>query len=124
MLKLLMLAGAGSLGCLARYGLTGLVQRLAGSAFPYGTLVVNVLGCLLFGLVWGILEKRVGLGVHWRLLVLTGFLGSFTTFSTFTFESMKLLENGAWALAFANVTGQVLAGLVMVYLGLQLGKSM
>ena len=72
--------------------LSGLVQRLAGERFPLGTMAVNLLGCLLFGFVWGYLEGRVGLSPQTRTIVLTGFMGAFTTFSTYAFETVTLVR--------------------------------
>lgn len=119
--KLLMLGLAGALGALSRYGLAGLVQRWAGGSFPLGTFVVNILGCFLFGLIWGLLEHR--LGPQFRLVVLTGFMGAFTTFSTFAFESAGLLQHGQWAWALLNLAGQNVLGLALVIAGLALGRA-
>lgn len=124
MQKLLVLGLAGGLGSLCRYGLSGLVQRLAGASFPLGTFAVNVLGCFLFGLVWGALEDRVGLNPEIRLIALTGFMGAFTTFSTFAFESMSLIQHAQWPAALANVAGQTVLGLVMILAGTALGRTL
>lgn len=119
--KLLLIGLAGGLGALSRYGLSGLVQRLSGGTFPLGTFVVNVLGCFLFGLVWGLLENR--LGPQFRLVVLTGYMGAFTTFSTYAFESAGLLQHGQWAWAVANLAGQNVLGLALLLAGLALGRA-
>lgn len=121
--KLLLLALAGGLGSLCRYGLSGLAQRLASTSFPLGTFTVNALGCLFFGLVWGALEERVGLNPEIRVIVLTGFMGAFTTFSTFAFESMSLIQHSQWLAAAANIIGQVVLGLALVLAGLFLGRA-
>lgn len=121
MQKLVFLAIAGGAGALSRYGLAGFVQRLAGGAFPLGTFIVNILGCFLFGLVWGVLEYR--LGPQFRVVVLTGFMGAFTTFSTYAFESVALMQHGQWWLAVLNLAGQNLIGLVLLFSGLALGRS-
>jgi len=120
-LKIVVIALAGGLGALSRYGLAGLVQRLAGGSFPLGTFAVNILGCFLFGLVWGLLEHR--LGPHFRLAALTGFMGAFTTFSTYAFESATLLQHGQWGLAAANLAGQNILGLALLVAGLALGRA-
>ncbi|WP_028587081.1 fluoride efflux transporter CrcB [Desulfocurvus vexinensis] len=120
--KLVLLGLAGALGALSRYGLAGLVQRLAGGSFPAGTFVVNMVGCLLFGLVWGLAEDRAGLGPQARAVVLTGFLGAFTTFSTFMFESAALLRSSQWAYALLNIGGQNLIGLACLLAGLALAR--
>lgn len=120
--KLLVIGLAGGLGALSRYGLAGLVQRLSGGSFPLGTFVVNILGCFLFGLVWGVLENR--LGPQFRLAALTGFMGAFTTFSTYMFESAGLLQHGQWAWALANLAGQNALGLALLFAGLTLGRAL
>jgi CrcB protein len=121
---LLYLALAGGLGSLSRYGLAGAVQRLFGPSFPYGTFVVNVVGCFLFGLVWGFLEDRLGVNPQVRVVVLTGFMGAFTTFSTYMYESLSLLQHHQWLHAAANMVGQNAAGLALIFLGLSLGRAL
>jgi CrcB protein len=120
--KLIYLSLGGAAGTLSRYWLSGVAQRLAGSAFPYGTFAVNILGCLLFGTVWGFFENRLLPGSEVRLLVLTGFMGAFTTFSTYMFETAELVKFGQMAMALVNVVGQSLAGLALVMLGIALGR--
>lgn len=120
--KVLIIACGGAAGTLCRYWLSGAVQRLMGSAFPFGTVAVNMLGCLFFGAVWGFVENRVGMGDQFRLLALTGFMGAFTTFSTYMFETASLVKVGQLALAGLNVAGQSVAGLVFVLVGLALGR--
>jgi CrcB protein len=122
--NLILLAGAGAAGALCRYGLAGFAQRLAGERFPLGTLAVNLLGCLVFGLVWGWLENRAGFSPQTRAVVLTGFLGAFTTFSTFAFETATLLQGGQIAAAALNVTVQTVLGVALVFVGLALARSL
>lgn len=122
MQKFVLIALAGGAGALSRYGLAGLVQRLAGGSFPLGTFVVNMLGCLLFGLVWGLLEERAAFGPQARVIVLTGFMGAFTTFSTFAFESVALMRAGQWLFAAVNVAGQNLIGFIVLFAGLKLAR--
>ncbi len=123
MQKIALIALAGGLGSLSRYGLTGLVHKLAGGAFPYGTFVVNILGSLLFGLVWGLSEERLSFSPELRTIILTGFMGAFTTFSTFAFESTSMLRAGQLLPFAANVGGQVVVGFTLLWLGLALGKA-
>ncbi len=120
--KLVGLAVAGACGSLLRYGLGGLVQRFHAGTFPWGTLAVNVLGCLLFGLAWSLLEWRLSLSPEARTVVLIGFLGAFTTFSTFVFESDRLLGDAQWVLATLNVVGSLALGLGAYRLGTLLGR--
>lgn len=123
MTKLLWLAGAGALGTLARYGLGGLVQRLHQSTFPWGTFVVNALGCFIFGLVWSLAEERLVIGGETRAIILVGFMGAFTTFSTFAFETAAMLRDAEWLLAAANLLAHNGLGLVAFFLGVGLGRA-
>ncbi len=122
MQKLLLIAVAGSLGALARYGLAGLVQRWTDSVFPWGTVSVNIVGCFLFGLLWVAMEERFSFSPDSRAIVLTGFLGAFTTFSTYMFETQQLLEDSQYLAALGNLGLQNAAGLAAVIVGLSLGK--
>jgi len=122
MQKLLLIAVAGGLGALSRYGLAGLIQRWTDSMFPWGTAAVNVIGCFLFGLLWVAMEERFALSSETRVIVLTGFMGAFTTFSTYMFETQQLLEDSQYLAAFGNLGFQNLVGLIAVILGLTLGK--
>lgn len=118
----LLIGFAGALGALARYSLTGLVQRLLGSGFPWGTALVNVLGSFLFGVIWSLAEGRLALTPQARAIVLTGFMGAFTTFSTFMFETGGLMRDAQWTLALGNITLQVVLGLVCLFAGLAIGQ--
>lgn len=122
MQKLLLIGVAGSLGALARYGLGGLVQRYSNVTFPWGTLVVNILGAFLFGLIWSLVEQRLVMSVETRVIILSGFLGAFTTFSSFMFETSSLIGEAQWALAALNVVGQIVLGLTAMFLGLAAGR--
>jgi len=121
MQNILLLAIAGAAGALCRYGLTGMVHRLGGS-FPWGTFVCNILGTFLFGLIWTLAEERLIIAPQTRAIILTGFMGSFTTFSTFMFESGTLMQNSHYFLAAANIIGQCALGLLFLYFGLMAGK--
>jgi CrcB protein len=122
MQKLLFLAIAGVLGVFARYGLSLLVQRLNPGFFPWGTFVINMLGCFLFGLVWALAEERLFISGETRLIILTGFMGAFTTFSTYMFESSQLLRDGEWMLAAGNILGQNVVGIALMFAGLSLAR--
>jgi len=115
--KLLIVGAGGFLGAVARYGLSGLVHRLAGAGFPWGTLAVNVVGCLLIGglMVWG--EDRPMLSPTARLFLTVGLMGAFTTFSTFGYETLELLRDRQATLAGVNVAANVLLGLAAVWAG-------
>ncbi len=122
--RLLLIALAGAVGTLARYGMTHLVQRHAGLTFPWGTFAVNVLGCLLFGLCWSLIEQRVAHVAEWRAVILVGLLGGFTTFSSFAFEGAGLLRNGEWGLALLHMAGQNVLGILAIFAGLALGRAL
>lgn len=122
MQKLLLIAVAGGFGALSRYGLAGLVQRWSDSTFPWGTATVNIVGCFLFGLLWVVMEERFSLTPETRVVVLTGFMGAFTTFSTYMFETQQLLEDSQYLAAIGNLGFQNLVGLAAVVAGLTIGK--
>ena len=116
------LAAAGVLGTLARYGLSGLVQRIAGAGFPWGTAVVNLTGCFLFGLLWTLLEGRIQARPEIRTVVFIGFFGAFTTFSSFVAETASLMRDSQWLYAGANIIGQNVLGIVVLLAGMALGR--
>lgn len=118
------IALAGSLGTLARYGLEGAVSRRTAGAFPWGTLAVNLVGSFLVGFLFTLLTDRLAVAPWLRSTVTIGFLGAFTTFSTLTFETYRLAEDGAHALALANALGSLAAGLAAVYGGVVLGRAL
>ena len=112
----------GGLGALARYELGGLVQRSAGGFFPWGTLVVNATGCLAIGVLATLLEERSSLGPTWRLFLLVGVLGGYTTFSSFGLETWRLVESGDWLRAAGNAGGSVAIGLAAVAGGVAIAR--
>ncbi len=114
---------AGCLGALARYGLEGLVSRRA-AGFPWGTFAVNISGSFLLGLAVTLLGERWTVAPWVRASVAIGFLGAYTTFSTLSLESYRLLEGRSYALAGANLVGSVTAGLVALYGGVVLGRAL
>jgi CrcB protein len=122
MQKILLIACVGACGTVARYFLQGWIQQLFGPNFPWGTLVVNVAGCFLFGMVWTLAEERFFIGPELRVLLLIGFLGSFTTFSSFVFETAELVRDTQWRMAVVNVLAQNGVGLISFFLGLFVGR--
>jgi fluoride exporter len=116
--KILMLGTVGFLGTLARYFFQGWVQALAGSSFPFGTLVVNIVGCFILGLVNGLFTERFIIDPQWRISFTIGFCGAFTTFSTLVFESAQLAGGRQWLLAGANVTLSLVLGFLFLWLGM------
>lgn len=113
----LAIAAGGALGALSRYGLYTAVHAAAGRAFPYGTLVVNVLGSLAMGFLYVWLFDRLNVGAEWRAFLLVGFLGSFTTFSAFSLETLNLLEQGAAGRAALNVVASVVVCITAAWIG-------
>ncbi len=125
---MLALAGAGGLGTLARFAVSSWVawwvarwHHESAVIAPLGTLAVNAIGCFFFGLVWAWAASRADAPVELRLIVLTGFLGAFTTFSTFGFETMHLLRTGAWMWAAGYVIAQCVTGVLLAFAGYALG---
>lgn len=108
--KLGLLAVAGMIGTLSRYWVSGFTYQIFGSKFAYGTLAVNVIGCLLFGLVSTLADERMLISTNTRFILLTGFMGAFTTFSTFSFETMQYMGDRQFMLAFINIAVSCLLG--------------
>ncbi|GIW09090.1 MAG: hypothetical protein KatS3mg061_0147 [Dehalococcoidia bacterium] len=121
-MRYLLVGLGGFLGANARYLLGGWVAERFGTTFPYGTLVINVTGSLLLGFFLTLTTERFVADPGWRLFFAIGFLGAYTTFSTFSFESVVLLQEHAWWLALANVFGSTLLGLAAVLLGIALAR--
>lgn len=110
MRNLLLVAAGGAIGSALRWGLTGLVQRWSGSAFPWGTFAVNAAGSLAIGFLMALALERALVSPATRLFVVTGVLGGFTTFSAFSYETLALLRDGQWPAAAAYAFGSLLAG--------------
>jgi len=114
----LIIAGFGALGCLARYYLSGWVYALLGRAFPYGTFAVNIVGAFFIGFVMELSLRSTLVSANLRIGLTIGFMGGLTTFSTFSFETFKLLEDGQFAVALANVLLSVMVCLLFTWLGI------
>ena len=108
----------GFLGAISRYLISTKVQILSKSTlFPYGTLAANMLGCLIIGVMFGLVVNTTLLGESLQNLIITGFLGALTTFSTFGFETYALVRDKAIILAVVNILAQIIIGIVLVWLG-------
>ncbi|HSP34542.1 MAG TPA: fluoride efflux transporter CrcB [Thermoanaerobaculia bacterium] len=122
MLRVAVVALGGALGAVARYGVSLLVARLWTFDFPLGTFLINVTGSFILGFFATFAAERTALDPLWRLLVATGFVGAYTTFSTFEYETQRLTESGATSIAVANVIASVIAGFAAVQLGILLAR--
>ena len=112
----------GFLGANARYWLGGWVAQRWGTEFPWGTVLINVTGSFILGLFATVTTERFQVPSQLRLLVAIGFVGAYTTFSTFEYETLKLVESGSVGRALANLLGSVLVGFTAVFLGARLGR--
>ena len=121
--KIIMLVGAGGfIGSVARYLMTLFLMRAMPGVFPYGTFAVNILGCLVIGLVYGLSEKFARFNPDWRLFIATGICGGFTTFSAFAYENIKLLQQGEWIMFAWYSFSSFALSLIAVAAGLMLTK--
>lgn len=118
----LFIAGFGALGCVSRYYLSGWVYALFGRSFPYGTLVANILGAFLVGLIMEFGLRSTLLPANLRIGLTIGFLGGLTTFSTFSYETFRLLEDGEFLLATANILASVIVCLFFTWLGIHAAR--
>jgi len=122
--QVLAIAGGGAIGAVLRWYVAGWVQRVSGSTFPWGTWSVNVLGSFALGFLFIYFLERSTASELWRLAITVGFLGAFTTFSTFSVETARLLEQGAFSLALANILIQVVVCVMLSWLGMQLARML
>jgi CrcB protein len=113
----------GFVGAITRYVVDRRVTVWAGGALPWGTFVVNVSGSFAAGLLFALIIERAALGPHLRAPLMIGFLGAYTTFSTFALESWRMIEDGAWLLALANIGGSLVIGLAAVIAGILIGRA-
>lgn len=124
MLQVAAIAAGGALGALLRYWVSLGVHHLAGRGFPYGTLTVNVLGSLLMGILYVLLLERLASGSATRGFLLVGVLGAFTTFSTFSIETLNLIQSGETARAALNIVLSVVLCIGAAGIGLLLGRQL
>src|SRR5262249_37071436 len=118
----LVMSLGGILGANARYLLGTWIAQRYGTSFPYGTLVINVSGSFVIGLFLMLIAERFVLHPNWRLFFAVGFLRAYTTFSTFSYESVVLLQNGAWRLGLVNMVGSVVLGPIAVVIGMAVAR--
>lgn len=123
MQKYLLIAVGGAFGSMARYWVGSTVAGRMGTRFPYGTFVINLTACLIIGFSITYLGKRAGLNPAWRYLIPVGFIGAYSTFSTYEWETLSTLRSGAFALASLYALGSLILGLVAVWLGAALAET-
>jgi len=123
MLRLALIFLAGGCGCLVRYGLAGWAQRLANGSFPVGTLAVNVIGCAALGFLASLFTGPMLIREEYRMAILIGLLGGFTTFSTFGYETIALINGGQFGLAMMNLLLSNGLGLAAAWLGVRLAGA-
>ena len=114
----------GFIGSLARYIVAVAMSGIISSTFPWATLIVNVAGCFLIGVIFAVSDRGGLLSPEWRIFLTTGFCGGFTTFSTFSYESLKLLQDGEYLYVAVYVLASVVVGLLATLLGIYLIRSL
>lgn len=119
-----MIALGGALGALARYEVAAIIQTRIPAGFPWGTFVVNISGCLVMGVATTLLAERLLIHPNWRFLIPIGFIGAYTTFSTFEMETFRAVTEGAWLVGALNVIGSVVAGYIALWLGVLLARAL
>ena len=121
-MRLILIAVFGAVGTLARYGIQALLQVRSVGTFPYGTLLVNLSGCFLLGLIGQLTLNRLVISSDWRTAIAVGFFGGYTTFSSFGWETAKMLEDGKWLPATTYVAASVVVGLLLSIAGIRLAN--
>lgn len=124
MFKLLAIAGGGAIGAVLRYALSNATHAWLGRGFPYGTLLVNVIGCLAMGVLYVLFIERLNIGPEWRAALQIGLLGALTTFSTFSMETLLLIQNGEVQKALLNIFLSVLLCLAATWAGMLAGRQL
>ena len=122
-MQVLLVGAGGFVGAIARYLVDTWLGRSMGTAFPWGTVVVNATGSFVLGLLFALLVERSLGPADLRIPILVGFLGAYTTFSTYLLDSWRLVEQGNWPLAAVNLFGSIALGLAALLVGMSLGRS-
>lgn len=124
MLKYIMVGIGGFVGAIARFVLGSYIGNRFGTRFPYGTFAINMSGSFLLGIVMTLLTQRTNASPNWRYLVPIGFIGAYTTFSTFEYETLRTVQDGQMLIAFANVALSVIVGFAAVWAGILVGRTL
>ncbi len=122
--KIVYIAIAGAAGTLTRYGVGTLFQRDGLSGMPWGVFIANMTGSLLFGLIWAMSEERGWIGENARVIALVGFMGAFTTLSTFAFDNVQMARASEWGWFAANLTLTNVGGLAFIYAGFRIARAL
>lgn len=122
MTKLLLVALGGGIGATTRYLVSDWAAQRFGSDFPYGTLIVNIVGCFIIGMFMQLVTDRIIVNPYWRLLITVGFVGGLTTFSSFSYETLKLLNDGELAFAMYNLASNMILGFFATWIGIAVAK--
>ena len=120
--KLLWLSLAGACGTISRFALCELAAKTKWSHLPIGTFTVNILGSFLFGVIYVLAQRKLNISAETRVILLTGFMGAFTTFSAFAFETAKMLKSEQWMMAFGNIIGQTILGVAALVAGVMIAR--
>jgi CrcB protein len=121
--KYLLIAAGGALGSITRYWVGSTISGRMGTKFPYGTLVINITACIIIGFSLTYLDRRAGLSPAWRFFLPVGFVGAYSTFSTYEWETLSTLRSGAFALAGIYAVGSMILGLAAVWCGALLAEA-
>lgn len=121
-MQIITVALGGAMGAVSRFLVGNIAGKALGSAWPYGTFIINIVGCFCMGVLMTVIVERQLLPAAWRLFLCVGFLGGFTTFSSFGYETISLINNGKLLEAFAYVGGSVLLGLLAAAIGVYVGR--
>jgi CrcB protein len=124
MLKILLVAVGGGIGAVSRYLLSLWAADRYGSGFPYGTLLANIIGCFIIGIFMTLITEKYVVSPYWRLLVTVGFIGGLTTFSSFSYETLKLLQEANVAGALWNLLLNMVVGFAATWLGISAGRML
>ncbi len=121
--KYVYIAVGGALGAIARFWVDSAVANRLGTKFPYGTFVINITACVLIGFSLTLMAKRTDLNPAWRFLIAIGFLGAYSTFSSYGWESVSMLRNGGFSMASLYAFGSLFLGLVAVWCGILIAEN-
>ena len=123
-MKYLFIALGGALGAVLRYIVAGVFSMLSYTSFPYGTLSVNLIGSFFIGFLWAVFGEKIVISTEFKLFIFIGFIGAFTTFSTYAYETFKLLQDGEIKFAVLNILYNNVFGIILVVIGLILGRML